>query len=195
MNATTQMQQVKDPIAARFAELVTAIDRHADDLKLQCADATMDGDFHQTEELLEASKKVLAFRSEVVALSARWSDGRLRLPNPLAPKGAKQLAGHHRKGPQTRLRVALDSRVIERPTAAETFATALELMGLERVAPLGKRLSGIALVSKIPGDGYQSQIRKGDWYITTHSDTADKKKLLQDIGAELNIPVRVEVVG
>jgi hypothetical protein len=85
--------------------------------------------------------------------------------------------------------------VIERPTAAETFATALELMGLERVAPLGKRLSGIALVSKIPGDGYQSQIRKGDWYITTHSDTADKKKLLQDIGAELNIPVRVEVVG
>jgi hypothetical protein len=64
---------------------------------------------------------------------------------------------------------------------------------LEQVAKLDKRCSGIALVSRNPATGYQSQKIKDDWYITTHANNSDKKRILEAIGAELQIPVRVDI--
>jgi hypothetical protein len=70
----------------------------------------------------------------------------------------------------------------------------LECIGFERVAKLNKRLSGISLISKIATSGYQSQRKVGVWYITTHSSVNDMKKLLDEIGKELNLLMTVTML-
>ncbi|WON73558.1 hypothetical protein [Nitrosospira sp. Is2] len=109
-----------------------------------------------------------------------------------SPTPNRKIGSHH-KGPKTGLRVTVDGQDINPGNANEVFATALERMGLERVSQLGIRLSGIALVSRQPAMGYQSQIRKGGWYVTTHANNPYKKRKLEEIGAALGIPVAVEI--
>ncbi|WON75329.1 hypothetical protein [Nitrosospira sp. Is2] len=77
--------------------------------------------------------------------------------------------------------------------AAKIFSAALERMGLERVSQLGMRLSGIPLVSRHPVIGYQSQIQKSGWYITTHASNTDKKRMLEKISETLQIPAHIEI--
>ena len=72
-------------VSAGFANLIAAFDRCADDVKLQCAEATIEGKFDRSGTLLEASKTMQAFRKEVEDLSRRWSKGMLRSPKSRSP--------------------------------------------------------------------------------------------------------------
>lgn len=186
-------------VSVGFVTLIAALNRCADDVKLQCAEATIEGKLERSGALLEASKMMQAFRKEVEALSMRWSKGMFRLSTNVISKkhqsskvDQKKISRHH-KSMNTKLRVIVAGQTITQGTAAEIFSTALERIGLEQVAKLDKRCSGIALVSRNPATGYQSQKIKDDWYITTHANNSDKKRILEAIGAELQIPVRVDI--
>jgi hypothetical protein len=186
-------------VSAGFVTLIAAFDRCADDVKLQCAEATMEGKLERSGALLEASKIMQAFRREVEVLSMRWSKGVFRLStNTISEKRKnskvdQKKIGHRHKSKNTRLRVTIAGQTLTQGSAAEIFSTALERMGLERVAKLDIRCSGIALVSRNPATSYQSQKIKDDWYITTHANNPDKKHILEAVGAELQIPVRVDI--
>lgn len=191
-----EMTNTEKLISAGFADLITLLDRYADDMKLQCAEATMEGKLETSGALLEASRNLLAFGGEVKALSARWSKGELRLPTVIpkkrqSPKADRKI-GHH-KSAKTLLRVTVAGQAINEGNAAEVFSAALERMGFEKVSQLGMRLSGIALVSRHPEKDYQGQKYKGGWYITTHASNIDKKRMLDKISAALRIPVDVQI--
>lgn len=104
-----------------------------------------------------------AFRKEVEVLSMRWSKSVFHLStNTISKKRQsskvdQKKIGHRHKSKNMQLRVTVARQTITQGTAAEIFSTALERMGLERVAKLNIRCSGIALVSRNPATDYQSQ--------------------------------------
>ncbi|MBK8119271.1 MAG: hypothetical protein IPK39_08745 [Sulfuritalea sp.] len=67
-------------VSAAFTSLVSALDHFADDIKLECAEATMDGLLERSAKLLELSKDLQAFRVEVKTLAMRWPKAVLRIP-------------------------------------------------------------------------------------------------------------------
>jgi len=72
----------------------------------------------------------------------------------------------------------------------QTLAT----LGLDKVARLNKRLSGIPLLARTPSSGYQTQKFHQGWYVTTHFNKPTAMKMLQDVGKELQIPLHVQSV-
>jgi hypothetical protein len=73
-------------VSAGFDNLLALLDVYGDGIRLQCAEATMDGELETSGCLLETSKNVPAFVEEVKTLSARWSKGELRLPAAIPKK-------------------------------------------------------------------------------------------------------------
>jgi hypothetical protein len=111
----------------------------------------------------------------------------------LTHKISDRLIGRHHKSPKTRLLVTVAGQTIDHSKAADVFATALERIGLERVAQLKLRIAGIALVSHHAANSYQNQIHKDGWFITTHASNEEKKRMLETISQALQVPVRVEI--
>ena len=71
----------EEQVSNGFLTLIAAFDRCADDIKIQCAEALMDGQLEHSGILLERSKAMQAFRKELDDISMRWSKGLLRLPS------------------------------------------------------------------------------------------------------------------
>lgn len=70
----------KELVSAAFVSLISALDHFADDIKLECAEATMEGWLERSGALLEKSKILQTFHREVEVLSTRWSKGLWREP-------------------------------------------------------------------------------------------------------------------
>lgn len=198
MSATPEMaKNTEEPVLAGFANLIALLEHYADDIKLRCAEAAMEGELETSGSLLEASKDIRAFREEVKTLSVRWSKGELRLPAIISKKhqGPKtdRKIGHYHKSAKSLLCVTVAGQAINARNAAQVFSTALERMGLGQVSQLGMRLSGIPLVTRHRVTSYHSQVHKNGWYITTHASNPEKKRILEKISAALKIPVFVEI--
>lgn len=96
-----------------------------------------------------------------------------------------------------RLRVTVEDRLIQSHDDATTFASAICVIGCDKVAALGLVLNYHPLVSteyqRLPHQRYAMQkIRCGDWIIVTHCSTVKKKELLHRIGVRLGISVLAE---
>lgn len=150
--------------------------------------------FDDAHALVESGKRLLEFRTKLDELRKEWRSGidaktrdRIKVePYHLAP---------HSKGPKTGIRVTLgDGQVIQRTTAADTFADALEALGLDRVRALRETANKLDLVGTIPSDKY-GQVRRGGYLIVTHSNTATKKATLERIAKKLGRKLSVEVIG
>lgn len=107
------------------------------------------------------------------------------------PHKVKQIA------PATGLCVYLpDGSFIQEKTAASTFISAIIKAGLLPVRGLGLKLCGINIVSTSIDSKYcrsQHEAAPG-LYVLTHSNTQDKKKLLDKISSALKLGWRVEIV-
>lgn len=150
--------------------------------------------FEDTHALVESGKRLLAFRTKLDDLRKEWRSGidaktrdRVKVePYHLAP---------HSKGPKTGIRVTLSTgQVVQRATAADTFADILEALGLERVRALRETANKLDLVGTVRSDKY-GQLRRGGYFIVTHSNTATKKATLERIAKRLGQSITVEVVG
>lgn len=97
------------------------------------------------------------------------------------------------KAPRTGLYIEFsDGTLIAENTAADTFAKALEKIGLDLVGKLGINVNNFPLVSKQREPKYQ-QTPIGEYYIMTHSNTMSKKHQLERIASELNVGLTVKV--
>jgi hypothetical protein len=192
---------IVNPVSDKFSDLIHALNYVADDIKIACAEASLDGDFTKVAELFETSRQIQAFIKDASDLSNRWDKDVLEsttsskqtttsLKQTSPPK--KMIAG---KKPRSKLCVTIDGQQIQCDTAADTFVATLEIMGFERVESLQKKLSGIPLLSKTRPTGYQNNKQCGAWFVTTHSSTRDMKNLLEKLGAELRIPVQIAIVS
>ncbi|MEK7995660.1 MAG: hypothetical protein AAB403_17815 [Planctomycetota bacterium] len=175
-----------------FGALLTAIRTSADEWRMRAAEALLDRDDARAEECLRAIQRITEAADEVETVYHKWKD---RWPTLAAAPATTPSLAPHTKRPGPKLRVHLNSKVIEYSGAAETFARTIEAIGIERVARLGKVLSGIALVGTSKATGYQQQFAIGEFYVCTHSNTQTKKRLLEEIASELRVPLRVEITS
>ncbi len=178
-------------VAECFDALLAAINSAADNWRMQAAEAYLDRDDAGAQECVPAIKRITEAAADVETLYDK-----LKQSWPLASAHlAARSPTPHSKRPGSKLRVQLNGKVIEYPEAAETFARTIEEIGIERVARLGKVLSGVALVGTSKATGYQAQFAIGNFYVCTHSNTQTKKCLLEQIANELRIQLRVETVS
>ena len=188
-NSNSAMDQT---VAERFDALLAAIHASADDWRRRTNEALSDRDDMGAQECLAAVQQITEAAGEVETVYQMWKG---RWPVRAASPRTGQSVRPHTKHLGEKLRVSLSSKVFEYPTAAETFARTLEEIGIEQVARLDKTLSGIPLIamSKVPT--YQQQFAIGQFYVCTHSNTREKKHLLEEIAAELGVALSVEIIS
>jgi hypothetical protein len=197
------------PTSRIVIKLEQAMDEVVTELNQDCADASLAGNYAQLIELLEVAKAIQGFRQQVTALVVKFgpvvqppptikqpTDGASQQPTNKAPSFQVASINHGHSSP-TRLRITFQGgEVIEGRNAAETFVTALEKIGFERVAQLNKTLSGAPLVSRSEAAfDYQGKTMTGGWYVCTHSNTRKKKELIEEIAFRFGVQVGVEIVN
>ncbi len=96
--------------------------------------------------------------------------------------------------PPTRLVVTMpDGSKISHKHATETFADAIDGLGIEKVESLNIRLADQPLIStSVPSTKHHK--RRGEHYIVHHCNTNSKKQILEEIAAELGESIQVEIV-
>lgn len=102
------------------------------------------------------------------------------------------------KAPNKKLKVYMkDGSILQEKDAATTFTECIKLAGLLKVRALGLKYCGVNLVSTTKDKKYgnsQREVEPG-LYVLTHSNTPDKKKMLDKISKALQLGWQVEVVN
>src|SRR5688572_11827867 len=91
----------------------------------------------------------------------------------------------HRKGPRKSLEVIRQGTILPGRTATDVYVECLQKIGLERVSKEPLTLSGVSLVSRDAPARAHRQF--GEWYVATHSDTAEKHSVLVRLKERLDL--------
>lgn len=118
------------------------------------------------------------------------------------PEVAHKEGGHRKlkveqKAPNTGLVVhKKDGTIIQEKNAATTFTEAIRQAGLLNVRSLGLKYCGVNLVSTTKDKKYGNAQREvaPSLYVLTHSNTKDKKKMLDKISNALQLGWKVDVI-
>lgn len=186
------MNRLPETVNQQFNQLFAVIVQASDDLKIASAEASLTGDFTTVVAKIYDCKRLQMLEMELKACLKRFEGN--RLSKPVAEPVRSQTRQISRKAARDKLRVRLGDKIIQQSTVSDTFVQTLAELGLEKVARLNKKLSGIALLAKTPTSGYQTQKFHQGWYVTTHFNTPTAMKMLQDVGRELRMPVDVELI-
>jgi hypothetical protein len=156
-------------MAAAMHSVLAALNNYNDEIKLACAEASLEGEFPLVERLARESRRMDDVKREFAALSVQRNQGHgdldhapVESPAPEnsqiglcdllqsaaqpQPSGRRRVNGTRTSG--TLLKVELNGRAIRLQSAAATFVEALRLIGFDRISQLGITLSGIPLVSR-----------------------------------------------
>jgi len=185
------MNRLPETVNSKFNEVFAVIGKASDDLKMASAEASMAGNFSQVTSSIENCQQLLALEMEIrTCLNNFENKSKVQ---PLEKSFRKRSRRHTRKS-GGRLRVSIAGKVIEEGTIAETFVETLKVFGLDKVARLNKVVTSIPLMGRQQATGYQSQRQCNGWYITTHVNKQTATTVLEEIGRELRIPVKIEFV-
>lgn len=187
------MYTLPEAITHKVNELFNAIKHAQDDLQIECAEASLNGDFSQLALLPTRHINLQELEADIATALSHF-ETKQKPHNATKSRQTKQAVVGTRTS-SGHLRVLLAGKMIEENTIANTFVETLKVFGFDRVARLNKVVCGIALFSKIPTSDYQTQQHIGGWYITTHVNKATARAVLESVAKELNMPVRVEIVG
>lgn len=188
------MNRLPETVNHKFNELFAVIGQASDDLKLTIAEAGMAGNFSQVTVNIDNCQRLQTLEQEVKACLGRF-EKLTTVPNSIGERSKQKRMRNRTRKSAGRLRVKVADKMIEGDTIAETFVETLKVFGLDKVARLNKVLSAIPLVSRSPSNGYQAQRYCNGWHITTHVNQVTASALLKEIGHELQMPVKVEVVN
>jgi hypothetical protein len=184
----------RDGVSSAFEMILEETAAVENQLAAEGVSAFRERRYNDADQLSNSGKRLLQFRGKLEGLRDEWKSGidvetrqRVRVePGYTIPP--------HRKGPRTAIRVTLPTgRVVQRPTAAQTFADVILEMGVEAVRKLNVTVSGVPLVDTKEHQKYHQE-RRGPHFIFTHSSTRVKKDLLERIGKRLGKALTVEVV-
>lgn len=185
------MSTLPESITDKVNELFNAITHAKDDLQIECAEVSLNGDFSRLTQLLTQHCNLQELGADILSVIKHFENKQKTHSN-VKSNQPKNSTGRTRTS-GGRMRVTLASKVIEEGTIANTFVEALKIFGFERVAKLNKKVCGIALFAKNPTASYQKQQHIGDWYITTHVNQQSARTTLEEIGSELNMPIRIDI--
>ena len=185
----------KNSVAAAFKLVMEELDKANQGITKQITEASMNADYEKVQVLVDRGKSLKAFQTRVDTLRQEWIDGidiPTGFPNRPQPKFIQKPA----KATSTKLRVSFpDGKVIEETFAADTFAKAIQAMGINKVRHLNLRVNRIPLIDSVPRDDRKFVQRKiQGWYICTYSSTPRKKEQLDKIAQQLGIRLKVEII-
>ena len=186
------MNRLPPVVEHKAQDLLAAIGHAADDVKIESAEASLSGDFTAVVTKIYDCKRLQILEMEIKACLKRFEENRANKTQVESHPAIKRK--HNSKGGRAKLRVKLGDKIIEQRTVSATFVQTLAELGLEKVAKLNKKLSGIPLLARTPTNGYHTQKFHQGWYVTTHFNTPTAMKMLQDVGKELQIPLNVQSV-
>lgn len=186
------MNRLPEAVNTKFTELFEALKYATDDLKIAGAEANLNGDFLQVVSINDHCRKLLGLEDEIRLVLKRFENTQKK-PAIVIAKPQRTTLNRVRNS-NGYLQVTLGGALIKEKTASETFVETLNSLGLERIAKLNKRVSGIPLLNRARVNGYQHQKQSGDWYVTTHFSNQTAKGILEDIAKELRVPLKVELV-
>ena len=186
------MYTLPEAIVDKATELFNSIKHAKDDLQIECAEVSLNGDFSRLALLTTKHGNLQELEADIVSVLKDFENKQKTHSN-VKPSQPKYSIDRTRKS-GGHIRVTLAGKVIEEGTIANTFVEALKVFGFDRVARLNKIASGIPLFAKTPTTSYQTQQYIGGWHITTHVNKQTARSILEDIGKELNMPIRVEIV-
>lgn len=184
------MNKLPEAVTSKFKELYVTLNKATDDLKIEGAEAILMGDFSQVTNLNDLCQKLQALEVEVKSTVNNF-DAKYNAHQAKTVTFRKKNRNRTRK-PSTPFRVILSNQVIEEHTIAQTFLKALRVIGFDRVAKLNMMVTNIPLMAKKSVNGYQTQKRCDGWYITTHVNKHTATNVLEGIGKQLRIPIKIE---
>ena len=103
------------------------------------------------------------------------------------------IAPHTKSRKKNMVVIFPDGTKYENQFAYQTFCQALEKIGVEKVANLNIRQSGINIISQTKDEFYNQHEVADGWYVLTHSSTALKKEHLESIAKLLGIKIKVKI--
>ena len=186
------MKRLPEAVVSKFTELFVVLHRATDDMKLAGAEAYLMGDLSQVAMITEAYQKMQVLENEIKSVVNNFDVKS-------ATSATDKAKFHPKDNYRTRklgylLRVSIADKIIQEATIKETFVRTLRAFGLDRVAKLNKVVTSVPLLARTPVNGYQNQRRCDGWYITTHVNMHTAKAVLEEIGKQLNVPVKVEFI-
>lgn len=185
------MNKLPETVESKINELFGAIHNAMDDLKIAGAEANLNGEFAEVTRKNAACVRLQELEAEIkAALNGFYSKPKIKSIN----SNLKPDSINRTRRPNARLRVTVSGRVIEELTIKDTFVEALRVIGFERVAKLNKKVARIALLAKTPTSGYQNQKLVDGWYVTAHVNKEIATAVLEEIGKELEVSLRVEAI-
>jgi len=176
-----------DSAVVLFEQIVAILDRTADEMKIQSAEASLEGDFARVNAIATRFERLLSYRKKLLRLEREWPKVTTldRSKSRTKQKGKQPIEG--------KMRVIFNDETIEQETNQDTFIAALTKIGLERVMILEKMVNDLPLVS------YVSKREKhtssaGEWCIQSDISDALKRKLLRSIAKKFSIDLNVEFI-
>lgn len=121
---------------------------------------------------------------------------KVSLINPTSQNNLSINKNSKKKSKKTILSVTFkDGKTICEKKAKDTFAKAIEYIGITDVKNLNLKMSGKPLISEQinSNKSYFTKVQNG-YYICTHSSTYDKKKILDEISKKMNIGIKTEII-
>lgn len=186
-----------DGVTVAFGLILDELNRAADEVNETGAVAFRDGDYDEAEGLMEKGRRLLAFRAKLEALKDEWwttFEEDIRRGVSVEPERVVRTINADSRGPRTGLVVRLaDGTTICERTAADTFVRTLEALGIERVRALNLQVNRHPLVALERSESY-NQTESGRYLVMTHTSTAAKQKMLQQIAKALRVSIKVDIV-
>ena len=183
-----------DGVSVAFSIIMDEITTVVDQLNQEGVKAFKSSKYSVAEKLSESGKKLDSFREKLEKLKIEWDSGIDIATRKRVKVDSSYSLKPHKKSPKTVLKVTLiNGRTIQSSTAAQTMAETVKELGIEKVMQLGYKVNGIYFVSKNKDNKYP-QVLIADYYVCTHSNTVNKRKLLLKMSNELGVPIKVEIV-
>ena len=187
-----EMKRLPEAVTTKFTELFAALHSATDDLKISAAEACLIGDFSQVTVINDSCRKLQVLESDIKAtmnhFDAKDKMRTLQKTDFTQKSKCRTLKTHGL------FRIKVGDKVIEETTIVEAFVKALKVFGLDRVARLNKILTAVPLIARTPVNGYQRQRRCDGWFIVTHVNKHSAAAVLEEIGKDLNMPVKFEFI-
>lgn len=185
------MKRLPETVIHQFNQLFAVIGKASDDLKMASAEASMAGNFTLVTANIENCQQLLALEMEIKTCLNNFDNKSKAQP---LEKSFHKRSRRRTRQSGGRLRVRIAGKVIEEGTIAETFVETLKVFGLDKVARLNQMVTSIPLIGRQQTTGYQAQRQCNGWYITTHVNKKTATTVLEEIGRELHMPVKIEFV-
>lgn len=183
-----------DGVSIAFQMILEEIEAVEAQLNHEGALAFKQSKYENANRLSATGERLGEFRTKLEQLREEWDSGIDVQTRARVKMEPSYRIPRHKKGKKTILRVTLDDgRVIQRSTAAQTMTDTIGAMGAEKVMRLGYRVSGVPLVGTEQHPKY-GQTPLGRYLVCTHSNTDNKKEMLERVAKKLNRKITVEKI-